>query len=551
MIFHKPTWRYGAALLLSLLGLLAASQLHDPYFKFNKSLDVLASVLRELESNYVEEIDPDEVMKTGVDAMLQSLDPYTQFFPEEEAESLTTLTTGEYGGIGAVISSWKGATRVMMLYKDCPAHKAGMRVGDIISQINEEDMTEQPLEHVSSLLKGMPNTPVQLKVVRQGADKPISFTLTREQVNLKNVPYFGKVQDDVGYIKLATFTTHAADEVQAALASLQAAGMQKLILDLRGNPGGILEEAIKVVNLFIEQDLVVVTTKGRVEAMTKAYATPQPAYDSQLPLIVLIDQKSASAAEIVAGVVQDYDRGLLIGANTFGKGLVQSTTKLGYNTQLKLTTGRYYLPSGRSIQKIDYKQHRPSDSMASEGQDIQSAFATQAGRIVYEQDGLTPDIEGEKWHWSPITLSLVEKGLIFDYATYFQAQQPHIPPARAFSLSDAQYQDFVTWLQDKDYPYAIEQSIDRLLAQAQQGAYAEEVQQHIKALKTQILQAKAEDLQRCKQEIKLALQEDIVSRYYCQEGAIEALLDHDRTLQKAGSFFQDMSHYYSLLKAAE
>ncbi|MEL7065606.1 MAG: S41 family peptidase, partial [Bacteroidota bacterium] len=344
-----------------------------------------------------------------------------------------------------------------MLYKDCPAHKAGVYVGDTIIRVNGEDMAAQPLDHISSLLKGMPSTQVQLTVVRQGVEQPITLTLTREKVNLKNVPYFGKVQDEIGYIRLANFATHAADEVQAALKSLQERGAQKLILDLRGNPGGILEEAIKVVNLFIDEGLTVVATKGKIASWAKTYTTTQSAYDSHLPVIVLIDQKSASAAEIVAGVIQDYDRGLLMGKSTFGKGLVQSTRSLSYNTQLKLTTARYYLPSGRSIQKIDYRQQKGTEQTVQEEQEVRSVFTTQAGRIVYEQEGVAPDIGGEKWRWAPITISLIEKGLVFEYATHFQAQNSHIAPASKFALSDAQYQDFVTWLQDKDYPYTIEQ----------------------------------------------------------------------------------------------
>ncbi len=548
MVTPRRKWRYSVVLALLLVGLLTAIQLQDRYFKLSKNLEIFADILKELDAYYVEEVDPDAVVKSGIDAMLSSLDPYTNFIAEEDLESFKTFTSGEYGGIGAIIGNRKGKTIVFMLYKDCPAHKGGLHVGDEIIMVNGEKVTDKPVAHVSSLLKGMPSTQVQVSVVRQVQGEPLEMTLTREKVTLKNVPYFGKVQKDVGYIRLANFTIHAADEVKAALEALKSDGISKLILDLRGNPGGILEEAIKTANLFVDKDLTVVGTKSKIAEMAKTYCTEEPAYDSTIPMIVLIDQQSASAAEIVAGVVQDYDRGVLIGKSTFGKGLVQTTRPLSYNTQLKLTTAKYYIPSGRSIQKIDYGRKQQEKGAEGAVDTPKEVFTTRAGRAVYDGSGITPDIEAEKLDLAPITISLSEKGLIFDYANLFQAKHNHVAPPKEFSLSENQYQDFVRWLKDKEYPYTIERGIDQLLEQAQNESYHKDIGKQIAALRAQVQHYREADLQKFKKEIKLLLKEAIVSRYYFQEGAIESMLDYDLNVQKARALFQNMDEYHTLLK---
>lgn len=552
MTLHKRKRRYPIVLALLLIGLLTGSQQQDKYFKLNKNLEIFADILEELDRYYVDDIDPDVTVKKGIDAMLGSLDLYTNFLSEEALENLQTFTAGEYGGIGAAIGARQGKTLVTMLYKGRPAHRGGLLVGDEIIQINGEDMTGQPTAHVSSLLKGMPDTSVQLSVIRQGIEGPLEFTLNREQVILKNVPYYGQVEAGVGYIRLANFMMHAASEVKYALESLKEKEVQKLILDLRGNAGGILEEAIQVVNLFIDQDLPVVSTKSKVAALTKTYTTIQPAYDKSIPIVVLVDANSASAAEIVAGVIQDYDRGILIGKSTYGKGLVQTLRPLSHNTQLKLTVSRYYIPSGRSIQKIDQGNQKEEKIKEKINSDVpQEVFKTKAGRIVYEGSGITPDMEAEQLSLAPITVSLLKKGLIFDYATRFKAQYNRIAPARAFVFSDTQYRLFVAWLQDKDYAYTIEPEIDELLQKAQDESYTDDIKKQITALKSQVQRQKMVDLQKFKAEIKLLLQQDIITRYYFQEGAIKAILPHDQAVQKACALFQDMPQYHQLLKTEE
>lgn len=549
MTLHKRNGLYIIALAFLTSGILSGSQLQDKYFKPNKNLAIFSDVLSELDAYYVDDIDSDAITKTGIDAMLYSLDPYTTFFPEEDSESLKTLTTGEYGGIGAIIGERKGKTIVIMLYPDCPAQRGGLRVGDEISKINEEDVAGSPVEEISSLLKGMPGTSVQLSVTRYATEKPLVVTLTRERVILKNVPYHGIAEEGVGYIRLVSFMNHASDEVETALKSLRARGMEKLILDLRGNPGGLLEEAIKVVNLFIESDRIVVSTKGRVADAVKTYTTTRDAYDTSLPIVVLIDQKSSSAAEIVAGVIQDYDRGVLVGKNTFGKGLVQATRPLSYNAQLKLTVAKYYIPSGRSIQKIDHSFPNRGNTTEKASDVPEKFFTTQAGRRVHEGNGVAPDLEVDQLPWAPITVSLLERGLIFDYATIFQAQEDHIMSAQDFVLSAAQYRDFATWLRDKDYTYTIEPSIDLLLKQAQEESYNAVIREHIALLKAHIQHYKEEDLRKFEEEIKSVLQKEIIARYHYQEGAIATTLACDQSVQKAYALFQDMHQYYDLLKA--
>ena len=548
MTLPHRKWRYALILPLLLTGALAAKQLQqDKYFQLSKNLELFAAILKELDAYYVDELAPDTVVRKGIDAMLQSLDPYTSFVDEAGLKSFQTAITGEYGGIGAVIGPRRGRTTVLLLYAGSPAHKAGLHIGDVIVQVGDQDVTQQTTAHISALLKGMPNTPVQVTVQRPGQPSPQQVTLTRAKVTLKNVPYYGKVKDDIGYICLANFTTQATDEVRTALAHLKEAGTQKLILDLRGNPGGLLDEAIGIANLFVDQGLTVVETKSRMPASAQTYTATQPAYDTTTPITVLIDQQSASAAEIVAGVLQDYDRGVLIGKSTYGKGLVQVTRTLPYNTRLILTTAKYYIPSGRSIQKIDYSRRRSAAPETQQAAPQETTFTTRAGRHVRDGSGIVPDVQAEKLSMAPITSSLSTHGLIFDYATLFQTQNEHIAPANEFVLSDAQYAHFVAWLRDKEYPYAIEHSLDLLRTQAP----AEDIRQQIDQLKAHIRRSKRQDLQKYKSEIRLLLQEAIILRYHFQAGAIEAMFAHDQTIQRACALLQDLPQYHRVLQATE
>lgn len=531
----------GVCLFISVL---AIAKPPADYSKLSKNLEILAHVLKELATHYAGKINYEELLQTGIHAMLQSLDPYTSFIPAEASASLQTLTTGAYAGIGAMIGTKEDRHLILMLYQGAPAHQGGLRIGDQILQVNGEDVQKKPINQVSSLLKGSPNTAVRVTIARHGLDQPLQLKLTRAQVDLKNVPYFGQIKPAIGYIKLDNFALQSTDEVKTSLKTLKTHGTQKLILDLRGNPGGILEEAIKIANLFLDKGLLVVETKSKLGNLAKTYKTKEPAYDTQIPLIVLIDQGSASAAEIIAGVVQDYDRGILVGKKTYGKGSVQAVRPLPYQAQLKVTTAQYYTPSGRSIQKINYPQQLGTQ----QADELKTVFKTKQGRMVYEGNGIDPDIEVEKRRISPITTSLLVQGLIFDYTTVFCAKHDTIAPTQAFRLSEAQYQDFVAWLADKEYPYALEAGLDQLLTQAQSKAYPEDIQTKITALKTQVQCYKKADLQTHSEEIKLILQESIIGRYYFQEGAIQAMLVHDHAIQQACALLEDQRRYQALLQ---
>ncbi|MCG8341098.1 MAG: S41 family peptidase [Cytophagales bacterium] len=537
--------------VITLLVAFAASKKScNKSFQITQHLEIFANLIKELNTYYVDDIDPASTIKTGIDAILESLDPYTNFITEEELEYYNILTTGEYGGIGAVIGTRNNQNIVLMSYKDFPAHKSGLQIGDEIVKVNGENVVNKPISYISDLLKGAPNTSVQLVVNRYDVAKPIKLELVREKIKLKNVPYFNIIEEDVGYIRLAEFTTSAAAEVKAALKELKERGAEKLILDLRGNPGGILEEAVKVANLFIEEGLTVVETRGKLASLNSTYKTEEPAYDSSLPIIALVNEGSASAAEIIAGVMQDYDRGVLIGESTFGKGLVQVTRPLSYNTQLKLTAAKYYIPSGRSIQAIDYTNRDRSGRPEKIADSLRTAFKTKNGRIVYGGRGIDPDIEGEKYVWAPITVCLLGKGLVFDYATIFHAKHDQIGSARTFEISETQYQDFVKWLTDKDYDYTteVEKSIERLTEQAKKEKYYEAIKEQIVSLKEKVQHNKEADLQTFKEEIKFILKQEIVARYYLQEGIIEATLDDDLDIKKALTLLKNVKQYDTILK---
>jgi len=542
--FLHPSW---VTIFLIFSSLTAVSS-QEKHSGLNKNLEILAQVLQELEAHYVEELDYETLLQTGIHKMLQSLDPYTCLITEEALPGFKTLITGAYAGIGALIGTRQNKHRIIMLYKDAPASKAGLRVGDIIIEVDGKQVQNQPIDQVSQSLKGLPKTSVQVTILREGITKPIVITIKREKVSLKSVTYAGSLQGNIGYIKLASFTTQAAEEVKTALQALKASGTQKLILDLRGNPGGILEEAVKIANIFLEQDLVIVNTKSKIGSLSAVYATQEPAYDSQMPLVVLIDQESASAAEIVAGVIQDYDRGILIGKKTYGKGLVQTIRPLCHNTQLKLTTAKYYIPSGRSIQKTQHKQKQPDTKLSLEPTTEPTVtFQTKHGRLVYEGNGIAPDQEIEKQQLAPITKSLLTQGLIFDYTFLFGAQHPSIGPAKSFQLSTAQYQSFIAWLADKEYAYSIESYFDQLCTKAQKEVYPEEIYQQLVLLRAKVQAYKQVDLEQHSKEIKLILQESILAHYYFQEEVIEAMLSHDQVIQQACRLLEDKSQYQSLL----
>lgn len=537
-----------AILLVTTLALVPPG---DRYFEIAKNLDIFATLYKEVNTYYVDEVNPATMIKNGIDGMLESLDPYTNYIPEDDIEDYRTMTTGQYGGIGALVGKKNGQNVVLMPYKEYSAYKGGLRIGDEILKIGDVDITEKPTNEISKLLKGQANTEVVLTVKRFGKEKPFQITLKREKITISNVPYFGMVDEQVGYIKLSDFTTDAGQEVKDALNKLKQQGAKSVILDLRDNPGGLLSEAVNVSNVFIPKGLEVVSTKGKVTDWNKSYkALDQPA-DTEIPVVVLTSSRSASAAEIVAGVIQDYDRGVLVGQKTFGKGLVQATRPLTYNAQLKVTTAKYYIPSGRCIQAIDYSIKNEDGSVAKVPDSLKVEFTTKNGRKVYDGGGVDPDVPVIKSNLAPIASSLVSKGLIFDYATEFYYKNSSIDEPKKFKISDQEYQKFVKWLDGKDYDYTtrVEKSIDDLIEFAKKEKYYSDINEQIYSLKNKVKHNKEADLITFKSDIKELLEQEIITRYYLQEGSIEASFDDDQDIKAAIDVLKNKSAYDKILSS--
>jgi carboxyl-terminal processing protease len=527
-------------------------QYGDKYFEIAKNLDIMATMFREVNTYYVDEIDPGNLMKTGIDAMLASLDPYTNYISEDQIEDFRTMTTGQYGGIGAIIGQRNEDIVVIMPYKGDPADEAGLKAGDKILKIDDIDITDKNTNEVSKLLKGQANTNIDLTILRYGEEEPRVLKVKRKKIKIDNIPYHGMLNNEVGYIRLTDFSIGAYSEVRSAFEDLQKEGMQKLIFDLRDNPGGSLTEAVKICSIFLPTGSKVVETKGKYEKNNSTYNTLNPPLDTaDIPLVILTSESSASASEIVAGVMQDYDRGVVIGKRTFGKGLVQMTRPLVYNSQLKVTTSRYYIPSGRCIQAIDYSKKDKNGNGEEMPDSLRAQFKTAGGRIVYDGKGIKPDFRVDRDPPAPISVSLMSKNLIFDYATKFYYSHPHIAPAGEFEITDEVYTDFVSWLSDKDYDYTtdVEKTIDELISEAKAEKYYEHISDEIYTLKSTVENSKKTDLQLFKEEIKELLEQEIVSRYYYQEGMVQASFDWDNDVTKSLELFDSMETYKSTLQA--
>jgi carboxyl-terminal processing protease len=524
----------------------------DKYFEITKNLDIFATLYKEVNTYYVDEVDPNQLINTGINSMLESLDPYTNYIPEDDIEDYRTMTTGQYGGIGALIGTRNGKNMIIMPYEGFPAHDAGLKIGDEIIMVDGINVKEKAYTDISKLLRGQANSKLDIVVRRYGKPDPIQVEMTREKITIDNVQYYGMVEDDIGYIKLSDFTTNAGKEVKNALVELKEKGASKMILDLRGNPGGLLNEAVNVSNIFIPKGSEVVSTKGKMTDWNKTYKALNPPVDTEMPLVVLTSSSSASASEIVAGVVQDYDRGVLVGQKTFGKGLVQATRPLTYNSQLKVTTAKYYIPSGRCIQAIDYSHRNDDGSVGKVPDSLKVAFKTQNNRTVYDGGGVDPDIIVELEYLAPIAVSLVNKGLIFDYATEYHYAHPTIASSRDFKLTDAEYQEFVGWLKDKDYDYTtrVENSIDDLIKTAKKEKYYEDIDEQIQSLKLKVHHNKDTDLQKFKSDIKQILEEEISSRYYLRKGVVETSFSSDESIRSAVDVLNDSDRYHQLLQGS-
>jgi carboxyl-terminal processing protease len=530
-----PRWKTAAATVSLAAIMLIFSATSPDYFEISKNLDIFNSVYKELNAVYVDGTKPGQLMKTGIDAMLGSLDPYTVYYTENDIEDFRFITTGEYGGIGATVNDVNGKLIVMEPYEGFAAYKAGIRAGDQIIGINNINVEGKKSDDIGSLLKGQAGTPVKLKILKAGTGEPVEINLMREEIRTKAVPYYGMLADQTAYIKLITFTENCSGAVKDALIELKQQGAKSLVLDLRGNLGGLLMEAVNIVNLFLDKGNEAVFTKGRVPAWDKTYLCVNNPVDTQIPLIVLVDENSASASEIVSGTLQDLDRAVIIGKRTYGKGLVQQTKELVYHSQIKITVAKYYIPSGRCVQALDYSNKDEEGRVEKVPDSLITAFKTRGGRIVYDGAGIMPDVRTPDEQMSNIVLALLTKFHIFNYATQFALSHKEIAPVKTFSLTDADYDAFVTYLKDKDYSYKSrsEADLDELRKNAEEENAFSGIKTEYEALANRISANKKDDLFRYRAEIKRYLEEEIVGRYYFQKGKTEYALRDSRDVHEA------------------
>ncbi len=528
--------------------LLAFTPAADPYFEIAKNLDIFTTLFREVNAYYVDEVNPKPLVQTGIVGMLETLDPYTDFIPEEDLEAFSIQTTGQYAGIGALITTLNNRNIVTHPYENFPAHRAGMRVGDEVVGVDGKNVRGKTTRETSLLLKGSPRSEVTVTIDRQG--KEISFKLMRELIKINNVTYQGMLDNQIGYIRMEEFTPGAAREVENALNSLRHQGARRYILDLRDNPGGLMYEAINIVNLFIPKGKEVVSTKGKVREWNKSYATLNAPLDLETPLVVLIDGGSASASEIVAGALQDYDRAVLIGQKTFGKGLVQTTRQLPYKAQVKITTARYHIPSGRCIQAIDYTHRREDGTVQKFADSLKQAFKTLHGRTVYDGGGLDPDIVVTRAPYGSALIQLAQSGLLFEYATAYCAE--HTPPASFinFSLSDTEFTSFDSWLKGRKFVYTtdLETQVANMLDESKANPHAEDLKPTLQTMKGKISDNHAGYLIRFRDEIQPLLEEEIGFHMALHRGRVEASFDHDKELLEAKRILSDDAAYRKILQ---
>ena len=520
----------------------------DNYFETSKNIDIFTSLYKELNTYYVDRTDPGILMKEAIDAMLKSLDPYTQYIPESEIEDFRLQTTGQYGGIGAMITKIEDYVVISEPYEGFPAQKAGLLPGDRIIEINGVNAKGKSTEDVSKILRGQPNTSVTLLINRPHVEQSFKVSFNREKVFVPSVPYSAYISDGIGYVRLNSFTKNCANNVKSSIMELKnEQNLEGLILDLRGNPGGLLNESVDIVNLFIEKGIEVVNTKGKIKSWDKSYVASKNPLDIDVPLVVLINSASASASEIVSGAIQDLDRGVIIGQRSFGKGLVQQTRKLPYNSQLKLTVAKYYIPSGRCIQALDYSNRNDDGSVGKITDSLMTTFYTKNGREVKDGGGILPDIVLDTENYSMIIASLYRERLFFHYANYFRFLNDTITDD--FIFSDLDYSNFTEYLLDKDYSYKTEteKSLENFKKESEQEGYFIDLSNEYSILQRKLMEKKQDDLIKSKEDIQEILTMEIMSRYYFQKGRIKASINFDNEIKKAIELLQDPQKYDNIL----
>jgi carboxyl-terminal processing protease len=521
---------------------------HGKYFEISKNIEIFTMLYKELNTYYVDDLDPSKLMRTGVDAMLNSLDPYTNYYSEADIEGFRALTEGKYNGIGANFDKAHDAVFIDIIYEGSPAQKAGLKVGDKIMAVDGKSAVNRSVDEVGDILKGAAGTDVELTIARPLAvgETGMKIKVLRDEVTEQNVPYSGMLNDRIGYVILTTFTRDAGENVAKAFRDLKAKnpGMKGLIFDLRDNGGGLLHEAVNICNIWIPKGELVVTTKGKVVDWDKSFKTLNPSIDEQMPIVVLVDKGTASASEIVSGTLQDYDRAVVLGQRSYGKGLVQNMRDIGYNSKLKLTTAKYYVPSGRCIQAVSYDKGKPVEVPDS----MRAQFKTRAGRLVLDGGGIKPDMMIPKAGDFGLMKTLKEKFLLFDYVTYFCLKNEKIDEPEKFRFT--QFDEFVEFLNKKNFTYDSESEklLKKLKEEAAKEKYTEAIDGDLKTIESKIRTDKKNDLIKHKDEIIGEIERQIVARYYFEKGQIKIGLRNDKEISDAIKLLDDQTRYKSLLK---
>jgi len=517
-------------------------------FRIAKNLDIFLVLFRELNTFYVDELNPDKLVKTGIDNMLKTLDPYTVYYPESEGDEVAFMTTGKYGGIGSLVRGGGEYVVISLVYKGFPADIAGIKAGDLLMKVDGVALKGVGTDVVSEKLKGNPGTTVNLTIERNG--KEIEIPVKRERIVIPSVSYYGMIGDGTGYINLSTFTQNCADEVRKALTELKNSNAKQIILDLRGNPGGLLTEAVDIVNLFVGAGNEIVSTRGKVKQFDESFKTTKSAVDERIPLAVVINRGSASASEIVAGAIQDLDRGVVVGQRSYGKGLVQITRPLTYNTQLKVTTAKYYIPSGRCIQALDFSHPNEDGSVGIIPDSLISEFKTRNGRVVKDGGGITPDIEMVPAPLSQIATELYMRNYIFDYATRYFWMHPGLKTAAEFKFTDQDYEDFRNYLTSRKFSYRTitEMSLNELITNAKREKYYDIHEELFSELAKELRHTLDDDLKTFRNEITGLLEDEIIGRYFYEAGSIEWTIKTDEQVLKALEILNAAQDYNSILK---
>jgi carboxyl-terminal processing protease len=521
-------------------------------FKIAKSLDIYYSLFRDVNTYYVDETDPEKMVENSIKYMLKELDPYTVYIPERDMDDFTFMISGEYGGIGALIRNNGEFPIIAQPYKGFPADKNGLKAGDKILEIDGKSTKDFEISEVSDRLKGIPQTKLKLLIERPFINEKIEKELVREEIKISSVPYYGLVEEGIGYIRVTKFTPDVSSQVKEALRELKADHqITSLVLDLRNNPGGLLIEAPKVCNVFVEKGEEIVSTKGKVNTWNQTLKTTSSAYDTDIPLVVLVSRGSASAAEIVAGALQDLDRAVILGQRTFGKGLVQTTLPLSYNSQLKVTTAKYYIPSGRCVQALDYTNRNEDGSVGHIPDSLITEFTTKNGRKVYDGGGIIPDVKVEAEEVSQLSINLITQNVIFDFATKFAFENPTIPSVEDFDITDKTYNNFVQFALEDTFKYESqsERELEKLEKVIKREKYYEHSKDEFEQLKAKLSNDKEKDLQSFRSEIVQFLRDEIVGRYYYEGGQIKTNLKDDIQLFKAIEILKDANKYKSILSS--